>query len=305
VIVQGDSAPQAVTDAIKGFDALLDHSAPAIPVPDVVIVARGGGSLEDLMAFNDEMVVRAAAACRIPLISAVGHETDTTLIDFAADLRAPTPTAAAELATPVKADLTARINEFDTRLTRATGQQFEKLSQHLRYLDRGLGDPEMTIASKAQRLDLSMSSLDHKLDQIFNRATNWLRQKADRLIEPSQQLANAELRLTVLAQNLTGQIDSKIARKVSRFEQTARLLEASSFERVLARGFALVTGPDGKVMRQADQYKDGDEVMIRVADGARKASLEKSKSKSTQPQKKPKSRAHLMGRGLPQDDFFN
>src|SRR4029450_13153539 len=117
VLVQGEGAAQQVANAIRGFNAL--PAGGKVPRPDVLIVARGGGSLEDLMAFNEEIVVRAAAASEIPLISAVGHETDTTLIDFASNRRAPTPTAAAEMAVPVRSELVAAVGSTGARLATA------------------------------------------------------------------------------------------------------------------------------------------------------------------------------------------
>ncbi|MFZ5752052.1 MAG: exodeoxyribonuclease VII large subunit [Pseudomonadota bacterium] len=152
VAVQGERCAPEVAAAIRGFNA-LERGGP-IPRPDVLIVARGGGSIEDLWGFNDEAVVRAAAESAIPLISAVGHETDTTLIDHAADLRAPTPTAAAELAVPVRSDLLAWAADQGARLVRAVTQRGEQRRQRLSDLGRALGRPEALTAPARQRLDL-------------------------------------------------------------------------------------------------------------------------------------------------------
>ena len=152
VAVQGAACAPEVAAAIRGFNAIAPDGP--IPRPDVIIVARGGGSLEDLWGFNEEIVVRAAAESAIPLISAVGHETDTTLIDHAADLRAPTPTAAAELAVPVRLDLVAALDSLGARITRGLTQGMASRGQRLRDLGRALPRPETLLAGAAQRLDL-------------------------------------------------------------------------------------------------------------------------------------------------------
>ena len=151
VAVQGAKCAPEVTRAIEGFNKLTPGGA--LPRPDLLIVARGGGSLEDLWGFNEESVARAAAASGIPLISAVGHETDTTLIDYVADRRAPTPTAAAELAVPVRMELMAWADEQGARLSRALSQGVGLRSQRLRDLSRALPRPETLVASARQRLD--------------------------------------------------------------------------------------------------------------------------------------------------------
>ena len=151
VAVQGEGAAAQIAAAIAGFDALVEGGA--IPRPDVLIVARGGGSLEDLMAFNEEIVLRAVSACRIPLISAVGHETDTTLIDFVSDRRAPTPTAAAEMAIPARADLLADLAQKAARLAGALAQVTRERRLRLLRAERELPDLPSLLGAARQRLD--------------------------------------------------------------------------------------------------------------------------------------------------------
>ena len=151
VLVQGDGAAEQVAHAIEAFNA-LDYAG-AMPRPDVLIVARGGGSIEDLWAFNEEIVVRAAARSDIPLISAVGHETDTTLIDFASDVRASTPTAAAEMAVPVHHELQTQIADDGVRLRTSATRWLQDLNLRLEGLARGLPDPRGALEDRSQRLD--------------------------------------------------------------------------------------------------------------------------------------------------------
>ena len=151
VPVQGEGAADRIAAAIAGFDAMPEGGDP--PRPDVLIIARGGGSLEDLMAFNEEIVIRAVAACRIPLISAVGHETDTTLIDFVSDRRAPTPTAAAEMAIPARSDLVADLAQKSSRLIGALNRLAQESRLRLARVERGIPDLPALLSSARQRLD--------------------------------------------------------------------------------------------------------------------------------------------------------
>ena len=167
VAVQGQSSAAEVARAIAGFNALTPGGA--LPRPDLIIVARGGGSIEDLWGFNEEIVVRAAAASDIPLISAVGHETDTTLIDFASDKRAPTPTAAAELAVPVRLDLLAWLDGQSARLSHALSSGVERRGQRLRDLGRALprvDTPARRTAPEARCLGRAASGRAHPVGTV-------------------------------------------------------------------------------------------------------------------------------------------
>ncbi|MGB1208657.1 MAG: exodeoxyribonuclease VII large subunit, partial [Paracoccaceae bacterium] len=157
VAVQGERCAPEVANAIRGFNALTPGGA--LPRPDLLIVARGGGSVEDLWGFNEEVVARAAAASDIPLISAVGHETDTTLIDFASDLRAPTPTAAAEHAVPVRSELMAWVQDRGARMARAQADRLAQRDQRLRDVGRLLPRPASLLDPARQRLDVAAERL--------------------------------------------------------------------------------------------------------------------------------------------------
>lgn len=197
VAVQGDGAAEQIAAAIAGFNA-LPVGGP-IPRPDVLIVARGGGSLEDLWAFNEEAVVRAAAASSIPLISAVGHETDTTLIDYAADLRAPTPTGAAEKAVPVRLELLAIVHERESRLALSMGRLLGERRQRLGALLRALPRAQRLLEERAQRLDEKGERLLSAPAAVLRRHATEIQHLGARLRRPNQIVAEQRHRLERLA----------------------------------------------------------------------------------------------------------
>lgn len=219
VAVQGQDCAAQVAAAIRGFNALPEGGP--IPRPDVLIVARGGGSLEDLWGFNEEVVVRAAAGSAIPLISAVGHETDTTLIDYASDLRAPTPTAAAELAVPVRLELLATLEALGARLTRGIGQGVTLRRQRLRDLGRALPRVETLVATPRQRLDAAAMRLGSGLGLAVAKKHREFDRAAGRL-QP------AALRgLVARQQDLLGARQERLARAILlRLERRGERLEA-------------------------------------------------------------------------------
>ncbi len=193
VPVQGDGAAERIAAAIAGFDGMRPDAH--LPRPDVLIVARGGGSLEDLMAFNDEIVVRAVAACRIPLISAVGHETDTTLIDFVSDRRAPTPTAAAEMAIPARADLVADLVHKGSRLVSALNRLAQQQRLRLTTIERGLPDVPTLLGAARQRLDDRAERAVRALPALVARRRMLLTAVERRLPDPHSLIGGARTAL--------------------------------------------------------------------------------------------------------------
>jgi len=219
VKVQGEGAGGEIANAITGFNA-LEPGGP-IARPDVLIVARGGGSLEDLWCFNDEIVVRAAAASEIPLISAVGHETDWTLIDYAADQRAPTPTGAAEMAVPVKADLDAQVAGLAARLSGAVNRQMDGRRRELRDLMRALPSIDQVLALPRRRLDEAAAWLDRGLELTALNKRRQLERPASRLrpdilsariSERRQRVAEQMLRAERIVERLLDRLKARIAR---------------------------------------------------------------------------------------------
>ena len=269
VLVQGQGSAEQVSAAITGFNQITPASD--LPRPDLLIIARGGGSLEDLMAFNEESVVRAAAASQIPLISSIGHETDTTLLDFAADRRAPTPTAAAEMATPVKAEILAKIGEWDVRQKSAMQRRLDDARMQLSALLRGLSHPSERVNAQNQALDFAYTRLIRHTDKQLYTAEQKLSQLSARLMPPHQKLALMTRRFDQAAQKLTPLLSAMIERYEARLAAGERLLEANSFTKVLERGFALVRDGDGQAVKQGQTLSTGQEVSITFADLTRSA----------------------------------
>jgi exodeoxyribonuclease VII large subunit len=272
VAVQGERAAGEVAAAIRGFNALAPGGA--VPRPDVIIVARGGGSIEDLMAFNEEIVVRAAAESVIPLISAVGHETDTTLIDFASDRRAPTPTAAAEMAVPVRSELLAQVMDIDRRTVRSFGRGMTERRTHLQALARVLPRADQLFAQPRQRFDLASERLGHALRrnlQVHRRAFT----EAAALLRPmaiALKVSRARERSDALLGRLERVFGTNLQRHRAHLEGLARVLDGVSYRAALERGFALVRGADARVRRRAAAVQTGEKLTLTYADGTVEAS---------------------------------
>ena len=231
VAVQGEKCAPEVARAIEGFNALTPGGA--LPRPDLLIVARGGGSVEDLWGFNEEAVVRAAAASEIPLISAVGHETDTTLIDYAADQRAPTPTAAAELAVPVRMELLAWADGQGARLSRAISAGVQQRRQRLSDLSRALPKPGSLLDGARQRLDVASDRLPAALDRGVQRRKLRLTELSGSLRPRvlATQVRDRGEGLAKLSARLAPALSRAVARNRQSFAERARLLQPQRLER--------------------------------------------------------------------------
>ena len=267
VKVQGKGAAEEIAAAIRGFNAIKEGGS--VLRPDLLIVARGGGSIEDLWAFNEEIVVRAAAESTIPLISSVGHETDTTLIDYASDKRAPTPTAAAEMAVPVRADLMATLLDFESRLHRVKSKLIEQRREKLVSLMRGMPKLNDIVAFTAQRLD----DLSERLQRGLSFAVTARHASFNKVIGG---LSIRRIQQTVA---IKGQEKDMVAARLHRgyslhlkhlgqnLVNTGRLLETLSYKSILDRGFAMVAGPNGVPITSAKDLNEGDAVHTQFKDG--------------------------------------
>jgi len=307
VLVQGDKAAEQISAAIHGF-----NQADGFTKPDVLIVARGGGSMEDLWCFNEEIVARAAAASTIPLISAVGHETDWTLIDYVADYRAPTPTGAAEVAVPVRADWMETLADYGHRLNR--GLRRSVTERETRLKAARLPRLETVLAPARQRLDLAAARLPSpqrlyepqrnalalqrlpSMDQILARASERLAQREKALNAAMRftktryqtrltQQGESAARLSTASQQA---IERQFKRQSDRLDRAGKLLDAYSYQGVLNRGYALVQDEKGKVVRSKDTVSAGQGVTLTFADGDRAAVIAgggavKAKKKAAKP----------------------
>jgi exodeoxyribonuclease VII large subunit len=286
VAVQGAGAAEGIAAGIEGFGALPPNGP--VPRPDVLIVARGGGSLEDLMAFNEEIVVRAAAACPIPVISAVGHETDTTLIDFAADRRAPTPTAAAEMAVPQRTDLLADLAQQEARLRHCLRAVLERSRRHLLVVERGLPDLPGILGGLRQRMEDRAERLALAWPVLVDRKRGALGRLAPRLPHPREGIASRRAALAALHRRTevetrrllergrasealvcfsVAPVRALLREMALRLDGAGARLGGVSYQAVLARGFALVQDADGAALTAAAEVPAGGRVTLTFADG--------------------------------------
>jgi exodeoxyribonuclease VII large subunit len=269
VAVQGEGAAAQIAAAIEGFNRL--KSGGTVPRPDLLIVARGGGSLEDLMAFNEEIVVRAAAASEIPLISAVGHETDTTLIDYASDKRAPTPTAAAEMAVPVRLDLLAELDGKAVRLAGGLSRLLQERRLRVDGLARGLPDPRSILDAARQRLDDRAERLFVGFRQMLALRRQRLQGAAQRLSRPALQalIQRAGQRVEDMLPRLRQAMARMLLQENRRLDGVGGRLETfhQTVTKALERGFALVRDAQGNVLVSAKAIGPGEVLAIEFHDG--------------------------------------
>lgn len=245
VAVQGEGAASQIAGAVRGFNQ-LNHK------PDLLIVARGGGSLEDLWAFNEESVVRAVGESQIPVISAVGHETDVTLVDFAADKRAPTPTAAAEFAVPVRSQLAQMLFQYESQLSTRIHHTLALYESRLEALGRGLPPLEDWLEAHAQ-----------KLDDLFERLVN-----ANQRFIQQQDLA-----LNHLVQRFSPALENVVQKAAQQFEALAQLLESYSYARILERGFTFITDSNQVLISSKGDLTPHQQIQVHFYDGSAKAEI--------------------------------
>ncbi|TGY88319.1 exodeoxyribonuclease VII large subunit [Marinicauda algicola] len=283
VLVQGEKAAEQIAQAIEGFNALPEGGE--VPRPDVLIVARGGGSIEDLWCFNEEIVVRAAAASAIPLISAVGHETDTTLIDYASDRRAPTPTGAAEIAVPVRRELIDRVETAGSRLAGALRRAVDRKRADLSGLSRALPRPETLIADKAQRFDFARQRFESALKVGLERKRGRLETLAAGLRPAAlhREIQLGRRRLAEIGRRLQPAYGRQLRTHTRELASLGARLESLSYRNVLSRGFALVRDEAGKVVREGAALSAGQGVSLTFADTERRAVIDGAEAPGTLP----------------------
>ncbi|WP_375613873.1 MULTISPECIES: exodeoxyribonuclease VII large subunit [unclassified Bartonella] len=265
VRVQGETSGREVAVAVEGFNALGPGGL--IPKPDLIIVARGGGSLEDLWGFNDEAVVRAVYESSLPVISAVGHETDWTLIDYVADWRAPTPTAAAERAVPVKLDLEVLVASLDARLRKGLARYLDFYRQKLRATLRALPTADQLFALPRRGLDETSSRLQRALCVSYDKKRFSFHALGVRF---SPRLLNSE-KAQRNTKEYTARLQRAFVRSVEKqragLEVVSRLLRSTSYQNILERGFVLALGKDHKPIKRLVQFPETGQINLRFFDG--------------------------------------
>jgi exodeoxyribonuclease VII large subunit len=261
-LVQGDKAVKNIISGIKFFNNLKNGKR-----PDVLIIARGGGSFEDLLPFNDESLVREVFKSEIPIISAIGHETDTSLVDYVADLRAPTPTAAAELATPILSELKNRHNFLSEKLQFLPRNFLAENFQHLKNLQRYIVDPAQMLAQISERFSQITKKSDFLVKNYFEKNSEKLR-----VIQISSQEIFHKISFVIqksdfLFERLKSSLESELKEQKSNLENLTKFLKANHYQEILKRGFALLKSENNNLITSVAEAKIQEKIFIEMSDG--------------------------------------
>ncbi len=266
VPVQGQNAAKNIVEAINGFNSLEPQKN--IPTPDIIIIARGGGSLEDLWPFNEETIVRAVAASVIPIISAIGHEVDMTLIDYVSDVRAPTPSAAAEIAVPVRSEILAHALEQGQRKVNAMNRIIRDRILALELAKRGLPKLDRLTENSYQRIDELFERLRHGLLIGIKTQQQLFMPISKRVRFPIKQIEEAEKNLRHENGNLVRAFNQFFRDRRNKLTELSKLLESYSYERVLDRGFAVLQTDNAETIESVTQISENDTVNVILRDGS-------------------------------------
>jgi exodeoxyribonuclease VII large subunit len=267
VAVQGQGAHGQIAEAIRW----LSQPQPGLPAIDLLVVARGGGSLEDLWSFNEESVARALADCPLPTISAVGHEIDFTIADFVADLRAPTPSAAAEVLAPDRQELLERLRRWEVSVQARVRQALQQRSRMLGLMGHAALDRvvERAMANRQQSLDEARQLLEYAVQRQWQQRQTKLHQLEIALGRhtPALELQRRRSRLALLQERLQASVTHRFARIREQLEHQRRLLASLSPDATIARGYSLTTNATGKPLQSKQELKPGDTIRTKFKDG--------------------------------------
>ncbi len=269
VTVQGDNCAKEVIEGIYFF-----HQG-KVEIkglrPDLLIIARGGGSFEDLWPFNDESLIRAVSEAKIPIISAIGHETDTTLIDLVADVRAPTPTAAAEIALPNRTEILGQLNHLSSSLKNGAEKRFFLKMSLLNQFSVRLKSPYQTFSDMNKSLTMNVMKLDNLIKDVFSVMTNKVnlldKDLSSKLKQISNSVSDSKKRVALLDKFAFKHLLNSFSKKSEDLLAVSRLLESVSYKKILSRGYSVIRDEDDKIVSSKSQLKDKSGLTIEWSDG--------------------------------------
>ena len=260
VSVQGIDAADSIINAIEGFNKLKSSK------PDILIVARGGGSTEDLMAFNDENLATSVFESKIPIISAIGHETDTTIIDLVSDLRASTPTAAAEKATPVRFELIEKIKNLQLRLNTKVNSQIQSKKENYEYLNKFLKSPSLIVNNYKEKLLDDFKNLTLSIENKFSISKLNLLNLGKSIVSPDSSINLKQTKINNLSKNLNLNIANNYKDKLEKYKSNIRLLNSNSISSNLKKGYSILMDKK-KIVKTSKKITTDDQLSVKLIDG--------------------------------------